>query len=373
MLQYIPITPLKEYTVQKEIEAKLSQYYDPYLDCNLFAARAIKQIDVTTDTIIIDIRLGYPFANIKDDMQAELMALLNPHTADRKLEIKLSSEIDAHVGKPGVSQLAQVKNIIAVGSGKGGVGKSLVAVNIALALAKEGAQVGLLDADIYGPSQPAMLGVSGERPVFHEKSLLPIKRHGIQSMSIGYLIDQDTPMVWRGPMLGKALQQLFYDTRWESLDYLIIDLPPGTGDIQLTLCQKIPVSGAVIVTTPQDLALLDVRRACEMFNKLGVPILGVVENMSHYHCSQCGHEEAVFGSGGGAKLAQEYSLSLLGSIPLIVAIRETTDEGRPIVMAEPDGQYAKLFYQIARKTAAKLAGQAKDYSARFPKVVVKTG
>ncbi|OGT43280.1 MAG: hypothetical protein A3F42_07015 [Gammaproteobacteria bacterium RIFCSPHIGHO2_12_FULL_37_34] len=357
--------------MRQEIEAKLLQYHDPYLDMDLLTARAIQHIEVTVDKITIDIKLGYPFASIKEDMLAALTALLKPIAQGRTIDIKLSLQIDAHVGKLGMSRLANVKNIIAVGSGKGGVGKSLVAVNLALTLAKEGAEVGLLDADIYGPSQPAMLGVVAERPVFHEKSLLPIKRHGIQSMSIGYLIDQETPMVWRGPMLGKALQQLLQDTRWEALDYLIVDLPPGTGDIQLTLCQKIPVSCAVIVTTPQDLALLDVRRACEMFNKLHVPLLGVIENMSSYHCSQCGHEEAIFGTGGGRKLAQEYALSFLGSIPLASSIRETTDQGRPPVVTEPDHQYAKLFDQIARKAAATLALQPKDYSAKFPKIVVR--
>ncbi|HLB43067.1 MAG TPA: iron-sulfur cluster carrier protein ApbC [Gammaproteobacteria bacterium] len=355
--------------MQKEIEAKLSQYQDAYLEKDLLAAKVIKHIEVEIDKIILDLVFGYPITGVKEDIQAALTALLTPIALGKTIDIKLSSQIDAH-GKQGIQGLANVKNIIAVGSGKGGVGKSVTAVNLALALAGEGAQVGLLDADIHGPSQPAMLGVVGERPVFHEKSLLPIKRHGIQSMSIGYLLDQETPIVWRGPMIGKALQQLLKDTRWEALDYLIVDLPPGTGDIQLTLCQKIPVSGAVIVTTPQDLALLDVRRACEMFNKLSVPILGVIENMSGYQCLHCHHEEAIFGAGGGAKLAQEYLLPLLGKIPLAVSIREMTDQGCPPVVAEPDGRYAKLFYQIARKIAAKLSLQAKDYSARFPKIKV---
>ncbi|OGT35941.1 MAG: ATPase [Gammaproteobacteria bacterium RIFCSPHIGHO2_12_FULL_37_14] len=356
--------------MQKEIEAKLSQYCDPYLEVDLFTAKAIKQIDVRPDKVTIDIVLGYPIESVKESMKADLISLLRSSTT-QAIDIKLSCQINSHTGNQGIPGLANVKNIIAVGSGKGGVGKSVTAVNLALALAKEGAQVGLLDADIYGPSQPAMLGVGAERPVFHEKSLLPIKRHGIQSMSMGYLIDQETPMVWRGPMIGKALQQLLQDTRWESLDYLIVDLPPGTGDIQLTLCQKMPVSGAVIVTTPQDLALLDVRRACEMFNKLNVPILGVIENMSSYQCSQCGFAEAIFGTGGGAKLSQEYSLPLLGSIPLAISIRETTDQGQPVVVAHADSPYATLFYQIARKLAAKLSLQAKNYSAKFPKIVVK--
>jgi ATP-binding protein involved in chromosome partitioning len=264
-----------------------------------------------------------------------------------------------------------IKKIIAVASGKGGVGKSTVAVNLALALAKKGAAVGILDADIYGPSQPAMLGAIGERPALKDGVLTPIERHGLKSMSIGYLIDPEAPVVWRGPMLGKALQQLLQDTDWGNLDYLVVDLPPGTGDVQITLCQKIPVSGAVIVTTPQDLALLDVKRACEMFVKLNVPILGVVENMSVYHCPQCGHEEKIFGEGGGAALCQQYQCELLGAIPLNIQIRELTDSGHPPVAAEPESVYAKAFFEVADKVAAVLAKQPKDFSAVFPKIVVE--
>lgn len=281
------------------------------------------------------------------------------------------TQIDAHVGRPGISALPHIKNIIAIASGKGGVGKSTVAVNLALALAREGAQVGMLDADIYGPSQPAMLGTAGTKPAMANKKLLPIERHGIKSMSIGYLVAELAPMVWRGPMLGKAMHQLLHDTEWGQLDYLIIDLPPGTGDIQLTLCQKVPLSGAVMVTTPQDMALLDVRRACEMFNKLSVPILGVVENMSVYHCAHCGHEEHIFGTGGGAKLAAQYGLRVLGTIPLAVSIREMTDSGNPPVVQAPDSDYAKAFYQAARNMVEVLAAQPKDYSAKFPKIVVE--
>ncbi|TAK72779.1 MAG: iron-sulfur cluster carrier protein ApbC [Gammaproteobacteria bacterium] len=249
----------------------------------------------------------------------------------------------------GVQQKENIQHIIAIASGKGGVGKSTVAINLALALAQEGARVGLLDADIYGPSQPSMLGAVGERPVLKERKLVPIQRHGIQSMSIGYLVDPDAAMMWRGPMIGKAMEQMLHDTAWEALDYLIIDLPPGTGDIQLSLCQKIAISGAVIVTTPQDLALLDVSRACEMFVKLKVPILGIVENMSVYHCPQCGHEEHLFGAGGAAKLAQKYHVSVLGSVPLAMAIREMTDSGHPPVVQDPESHYAKAFRNIAQK------------------------
>jgi ATP-binding protein involved in chromosome partitioning len=267
----------------------------------------------------------------------------------------------------------QIKKIIAVASGKGGVGKSTVAVNLALALAKAGQRVGLLDADIYGPSQPAMLGALGERPELKEGILQPIVRHGLLSMSIGYLIDATAPVVWRGPMLGKALQQLLQDTAWGALDVLVVDLPPGTGDVQITLCQKIPVSGAIIVTTPQDMALLDVRRACEMFGKLNVPILGVVENMSVYHCPQCGHEAHLFGQGGAATLAKEYGLTVLGAIPLHSQIREMTDSGRPPVVAAPGSDYANAFGEIARQTMAILSAQPKNYSAVFPNIVVQHG
>ena len=357
--------------LQKEIEAKLAQFYDPYLERDLLTAKAVKRIAIEKDQINIEIVLSYPFNNIKSDMIATIKSLITPIAGGRHIHLTLTSQIEAHTGKSGLRSLPNVKNIIAVASGKGGVGKSTIAINLALALAQEGAQVGILDADIYGPSQPTMLGASGEKPQLEDGSFLPIVRHGIQSMSIGYLIDQNTPMVWRGPMIGKAMQQLLNDTHWYALDYLIVDLPPGTGDVQLTLCQKIPVSGAVIVTTPQDLALLDVRRACEMFQKLEVPILGIVENMSTYHCPHCGNEDKIFGEGGAAKLAQEYGHSILGMMPLDVSIREMTDNGNPPVVQQPNGLYAKTFGEIARHAAAKLALQAKDYSAKFPKIVIK--
>ena len=359
--------------LQKDIEAKLAEYRDPYLGKDLLSAKALKRIAIEQNRIEIDIVLGFPCNEIKEEMAARLKALLTPLCTDKVININLSFRIDAHAGKQGLPALHNVKNIIAVASGKGGVGKSTVAVNLALALAKEGAKVGLLDADIYGPSQPAMLGTTGEKPILKGKSLAPIERLGIQSMSIGYLVDEHAPMVWRGPMIGKAMQQLLHDTMWEDLDYLIVDLPPGTGDIQLTLCQKIPVSGAVIVTTPQDLALIDVTRACEMFNKLNVPILGVIENMSIYHCPQCGHEERIFGEGAAAKLVQQYHLAMLGSIPLDIHIREMTDNGCPPVVKDPKSHYAKAFYEAARQAAAQLSLQIKDYSAKFPKIVVDSG
>ncbi len=284
----------------------------------------------------------------------------------------IKSHIEPHVGQKGLKGIPHIKNIIAVASGKGGVGKSTVSVNLALALAKEGANVGILDADIYGPSQPKMLGIDTPPTPKDPKVLYPIIRHGLQSMSIGYLIDPKAAMIWRGPMVSMALQQLLNDTHWENLDYLVIDLPPGTGDIQLTLAQKIPVAGALIVTTPQDLALLDARRAIEMFQKVQVPVLGIVENMSLHTCTHCGHQEPLFGAGGGEKLAQEYGVTCIGQIPLDVKIREQTDSGMPPVVSDPEGSLSKLYRDIARQVAAKIALQPKDYSSKFPNIVVKS-
>lgn len=357
--------------LQKEIETRLAEYRDPYLDKRFSETKAVKRVAVEQDRIIVEIALGYPHLGIKKEILASLTDWLTPVAAGYPLMLHLTTQIDAHIGKPGIQGLPNIKNIIAVASGKGGVGKSTIANTLALALAKEGARVGLLDADIYGPSQPSMLGAVGERPVIKDRTIQPIIRHDVQAMSIGFLVDPSAAMVWRGPMLGKALEQLMYDTTWDGLDYLIVDLPPGTGDIQLTLCQKMPVSGAVIVTTPQDLALIDVRRACEMFNKLNVPILGVVENMSVYHCAECGHEEKIFGEGGGAKLAAEFGIASLATIPLNIRIRELTDSGNSPVVQDPESLYAKAFCEMARKVAAKLALQTKDYSAKFPKIVIE--
>lgn len=357
--------------LQKEIEAKLSLYQDAYLQKDLISTKLLKNVTISSHRIHLDITLGYPCNSLKNIIINDLKQLLATECAGFNLEISVNQKIEEHTGLSQLPALPNVKNIIAVASGKGGVGKSTLAVNVALALAKD-ARVGLLDADIYGPSQPAMLGAKDEKPEMVEQGLKPIVRHGLQSMSIGYLIAQNAPMIWRGPMIGKALQQLLQDTKWDNLDYLIIDLPPGTGDIQLTLCQKMPLSGAIIVTTPQDLALLDVRRACEMFNKMNVPLLGVVENMSSYHCNACGHEENIFGEGGAFKLASDYGLDLLGQVPLNVQIRKLTDSGVPPALDE-NNHLASLFTNIALKAAAKLSLQAKNYAAKFPKVVVRQG
>jgi ATP-binding protein involved in chromosome partitioning len=285
--------------------------------------------------------------------------------------VNVHSKIVSHAVQRGVKLIPGVKNIIAVASGKGGVGKSTTAVNLALALAAEGARAGILDADIYGPSQPTMLGISGRPTSPDGKTIDPMLNHGIQASSIGFLIDPDEPMVWRGPMVTQALEQLMRDTRWDDLDYLIIDLPPGTGDIQLTLSQKVPVTGAVIVTTPQDIALMDARRGFKMFEKVGIPILGVIENMSIHICSKCGHEEHIFGEGGAQRMCSDYGTELLGALPLDIRIREQADSGKPTVVSDPDSRPAEIYREIARRVAVKIAEQSKDMSSKFPNIVVQ--
>ena len=343
---------------------------DPYTGATLQAGKANYQAVSNDKEVQITLTLGYPTLGAESVWQPLLKQTLAPLVGKKHIVVTLQSDISAHAVQKGVKPLAGVKNIIAVASGKGGVGKSTTAVNLALALAAQGAHAGILDADIYGPSQPMMLG-QAEKPSSKDgRGIEPIVRHGIQAMSIGYLIDQETPMVWRGPMVTQALEQLLQDTRWQDLDYLIIDLPPGTGDIQLTLAQRVPVSGAVIVTTPQDIALLDARRALNMFRKVNVSVLGIIENMSTHICSKCGHEEFIFGEGGGQRMAEQYDVPLLGQIPLDLGIREQTDGGRPTVAAEPKGVIAAAYHDIARKAAAKLALHAKDHSARFPKIVI---
>ena len=276
----------------------------------------------------------------------------------------------AHKVQEGIKPLKGVKNIIAVASGKGGVGKSTLTANLALALSAEGARVGVLDADIYGPSQPRMLGINGRPTSRDGKSLEPLSSYKLQVMSIGFLVDEESPMIWRGPMVTQALEQMLNNTEWDDLDYLIIDLPPGTGDTQLTLAQKVPVSGSLIVTTPQDIALLDARKAYKMFEKVDIPVLGVVENMSTHICSNCGHEEHIFGSEGGKKMADQYGLNFLGSIPLDISVRQYADSGQPSVVADCDGEIASKYKLIARKAAAKLALRKKDFSDKFPNIVI---
>ena len=320
----------------------------------------------------IDIQLGFPASSIHADLIQAVKEAAQTTAGIEDVSVTLGTRITAHGVQRNLKPLKNVKNIIAIASGKGGVGKSTTAVNLALALAGEGANVGILDADIYGPSIPLMLGAPGERPTSDDgQSMNPLSAHGIQVMSIGFLIDADQPMVWRGPMVTQALNQMLQQTQWSDLDYLIVDMPPGTGDIQLTLSQQVPVSGAVIVTTPQDIALLDARKGLQMFRKVSVPVLGVVENMSTHVCTNCGHEEPLFGSGGGAQMAADYEIELLGQLPLDLRIREQTDSGNPTVIAAPDTAPADAYRATARRMAARLALQGKDYSRRFPNIVVE--
>jgi len=320
----------------------------------------------------VHVRLGYPAAGYRETLERQVGEAAAALEGVGPLQVTVDWKIEAHRVQRTLRRFDEVPNVIALASGKGGGGKSTTAVNLALALQAEGGRVGILDADIYGPSQPRMLGVEGQRPESPDgKSLKPVMAHGLQSMSIGYLIDEDTPMVWRGPMVTQALQQLLNDTRWDDLDYLIVDMPPGTGDTQLTLSQKVPVAGAVIVTTPQDIALLDAKKGLRMFEKVEVPVLGIVENMSLYVCPQCGHEEHIFGEGGGESMADEYGVNFLGSLPLNRRIREQADGGNPTVAADPECQESLIYREVARRTAAALALKAKDYSTKFPKIVIE--
>ena len=353
-----------------EVESLLKTHIDPYLGKDLVSAKMVKKVEADDSRVLVKISLGYPAASYRKELTETLKACIANGTGVADITVEVASEITSHSVQKNLKPMVGVKNIVAVASGKGGVGKSTTAVNLALALSAEGARVGILDADIYGPSQPTMLGLSGKPEIADGKALLPKTAYGVQSMSIGYLIDEDTPMIWRGPMVTGALQQLINDTRWDNLDYLIIDLPPGTGDIQLTLAQQIPVSGAVIVTTPQDIALLDAQKGLKMFEKVSVPVLGIIENMSVHVCSQCGHEEHIFGEGGGEKMAQKYGVDLLGSLPLDIKIREQADGGHPTVVADPEGPCARRYREIARHMAARLALKAKDYSARFPTISI---
>ncbi|HHJ80045.1 MAG TPA: iron-sulfur cluster carrier protein ApbC [Candidatus Tenderia electrophaga] len=351
------------------VEAVLQQIVDPNSQTDLLTAKSVKAIDIDGDKLAVQIELGYPadgyLATLEQQVADKLKSLAND------VSVAVSWKVMARSVQPGVKAFDNIKNVIAIASGKGGVGKSTTTVNLALALVKEGAKVGVLDADIYGPSQPRMLGIEGRPESVDGKTMEPMRAYGVEAMSIGFLIDEESPMIWRGPMVTQALEQLLRDTNWGELDYLLIDMPPGTGDVQLTLSQKIPVSGAVIVTTPQDIALLDARKGLKMFEKVNVKVLGVVENMSTHICSNCGHEEHIFGAGGGLQMAQDYSIDLLGSLPLDINIRQSVDSGKPSVVADADGAAAQAYGGIARKVAAKLALQAKDYSSKFPNIVIQ--
>ena len=356
---------------REQVESTLSSINDNNLGMDLISAGMLQAIEVSDDRITISLQSGYPCNGYRDELIAAVKSAVAEKTGIENVAVELSVKITSHVVQKGVRTLANIKNTIAIASGKGGVGKSTTAVNLALALHTEGAAVGILDADIYGPSQPRMLGCGRKPESTDGKSIEPNVSYDIQSMSIGYLIDEETPMIWRGPMVTSALEQLLNDTNWRDLDYLVIDLPPGTGDIQLTLCQKVPLTGALIVTTPQDIALLDARKGLKMFEKVEVPVLGIIENMSTHICSNCGHEEPIFGKGGGEQMARQYGVDLLGELPLDISIREGVDNGKPTVVMEPDSHITQIYREIARKTAARMALRARDYSSKFPKIVVE--
>ena len=355
------------------LRAALDAYLDPYLGETLGATQAVQELKATDAGASVRIRLGFPVGGYHDELASGLKAHLAKAGINTPLTIELMAEIRSHAVQRNLKPIEQIKNVVAVASGKGGVGKSTVAVNLALAWAAQGARVGLLDADIYGPSQPLMLGLEGQKPSTPDgKHLQPLSAHGVVAMSIGFLLtDQDQAMIWRGPMVTQALTQLLSETHWGALDYLVVDMPPGTGDIQLTLAQRVPVAGAVIVTTPQDIALADARKGLKMFEKVEVPVLGIVENMATHVCSNCGHVEPIFGSGGGERMASEYEVPLLGSLPLDIHIREQADGGTPSVAADPHGAIAAAYCQIARAAAARLARHARSKAIQFPKIVIQ--
>jgi len=356
---------------QEAVLAALRKVEDPDLKQDLVSLGMIRDLEIEGGKVRFTIVLTTPACPLKSKMEADARDAVAALPGVESVEVKMDAEVPNDGRTRGLLKVP-VRNAIAVGSGKGGVGKSTVAVNVAVALAQAGARVGLLDADIYGPSQPRMLGVSGSKPESKDgRSLEPINSYHLQIMSIGFLVDEDTPMIWRGPMVTQALEQLLKDTQWKDLDYLIIDLPPGTGDTQLTLAQKVPVSGAVIVTTPQDIALLDALKGLKMFDKVEVPVLGIVENMSIHICSNCGHEEHIFGEGGGQRMAEEEEVDYLGGIPLDKSIREMADNGKPTVVGDPDSRTAEIYREIARRAAGRLAMQGKDYSAAFPNIVIQ--
>jgi len=356
---------------EQQVLDSLKDLVDPNTRKDYVSSKSARNVKVDGDKVSLDVLLGYPAKSQIEPIRKEITARLKSLPGVGAVSVNVTMKIVPHAVQRGVKLIPGVRNIIAVASGKGGVGKSTTAVNLALALAAEGATVGVLDADIYGPSQPMMLGITGRPESRDGKRLEPMEGHGLQAMSIGFLIDTETPMVWRGPMVTQALEQLVNETKWRDVDYLIVDLPPGTGDIQLTLAQRVPVTGAVIVTTPQDIALIDARKGLKMFEKVGIPILGIVENMSLHVCSNCGHEEPIFGAGGAERMSKDYDVEMLGALPLDIKIREQADSGMPTVVADPDGRISEIYRGIARRIAVKVAEKQQDHSAAFPKIVVQ--
>ncbi|HWJ06231.1 MAG TPA: iron-sulfur cluster carrier protein ApbC [Steroidobacteraceae bacterium] len=346
-------------------------YVEPYLGMPLADAKAVKSVRLDGSRVLVEVELGFPAGGYAATLAANLQAALRAAPGLEDAAVTVTWAVQAQAVQGQLQPLPGIRNVIAVASGKGGVGKSTTSVNLALALALDGARVGILDADIYGPSQPRMMGLQGERPTSKDgRRIQPLEAYGVKVISIGFLVEEEQPMVWRAPIVTQALTQLINDTDWGDLDYLVIDLPPGTGDIQLTLSQRVPLSGAVIVTTPQDIALLDARKGLRMFQKVNVPVLGIVENMSTHVCSNCGHEEPIFGSGGGERMAQQYGVELLGQLPLDIRIRRETDEGRPTVVADPGSAVGRAYLDVARRAAAHLSVAATQPSG-FPKITVE--
>jgi ATP-binding protein involved in chromosome partitioning len=356
---------------EADVEACLRNAIDPNTGRDFVTGKAVKKITVSGSDVTVELALPYPAKSQHEALKKLVQGAVAALPGAARVNVVITTKIVSHAVQRGVKLVPGVKNIVAVASGKGGVGKSTTAVNLALALAAEGATVGVLDADIYGPSQPTMLGIAGRPESTDGKTLEPMEAYGVQAMSIGFMIDPDTPMVWRGPMVTQALEQLLKDTNWREVDFLVVDMPPGTGDIQLTLAQKVPVTGAVIVTTPQDIALIDARKGLKMFEKVGVPIVGIVENMSIHVCSNCGHAEHNFGEGGAQNMCDDYQVPFLGSLPLDIRIREQADSGRPTVVADPQSKVADMYRDIARKVAVSVAQKAADFSAKFPSIVIQ--
>jgi ATP-binding protein involved in chromosome partitioning len=348
----------------------LKTVLDPHTGKDFVSTRALKGLRIDGGDVAFQIEMGYPAKSQLPSLRKALITAARSVAGVENVSVEFVTRIVSHAVQRGVQLLPKVKNIIAVASGKGGVGKSTTTVNLALALAAEGASVGILDADIYGPSQPMMMGLNGRPESADGKTIEPLENYGVQVMSIGFLIEPDQAMIWRGPMATQALDQLLNQTNWRELDYLLVDMPPGTGDIALTLSQRVPLTGAVIVTTPQDIALLDARKGLKMFEKVGVPILGIVENMAVYCCPNCGHTEHIFGADGGKRMAAEYKVDYLGALPLNMAIREQADSGRPTVVAEPDSEIAATYKTVARQIAVTVAAKAKDFSSKFPTIQV---
>ena len=357
---------------EQQIRSALSAAVNPNTGKDFVTGKAVKNVKIDGDDVSFDVELGYPAKTQVDGIRKQVIAAVRTLPGVGNVSANVYSKVVAHSVQMGVKLLPGVKNIIAVASGKGGVGKSTTAVNLALALVQEGASVAILDADIYGPSQPQMLGLAGQQPQSRDgASMEPLEAYGVQAMSIGFMVNVETPMVWRGPMVAQALDQLLHQTNWRDVNYLIVNMPPGTGDTQLSLAQKVPVTGAVIVTTPQDIALIDARKGLKMFEKVNIPILGIVENMSIHICSQCGHAEHIFGTGGGEQMCKDYGVEFLGSLPLEMAIREMADGGKPTVVGAPDSPTAEIYRAIARRIAVKIADKAKDMTSKFPSIVVQ--